>query len=278
MSATPAPGPASPDRSDLSERADGPALFALLGDDAPDNPFRLGTREYDWHSHLRGQIFCIESGLAQVRTERGAWLLPPHRAAWMPPGLPHQVSLSAASSGWSVLVAPAASTGLPEQPCVMGISEVMRALVRRAVQWAGQEALQAEQDRLLAVLLDEMRAAPHEPLHLPMPSDRRLLRIAKALLAQPQDDRGLEAWAAWAGLSARSLSRLFLAETALSFARWRQQARLCQALERLLQGEAVADVAEAMGYATPSNFIAMFRRSFGESPARYVAQRRASGA
>ena len=26
-------------------------------------------------------------------------------------------------------------------------------------------------------------------------------------------------------------------------------------------------------YATPSNFIAMFERSFGDSPARYFAQR-----
>nr|WP_251140739.1 hypothetical protein [Rhodoferax sp. U11-2br] len=29
-----------------------------------------------------------------------------------------------------------------------------------------------------------------------------------------------------------------------------------------------------MGYATPSNFIAMFRRCFGDSPARYFALRR----
>jgi len=45
------------------------------------------------------------------------------------------------------------------------------------------------------------------------------------------------------------------------------------ALERLARGEAVADIADALGYATPSNFIAMFKRSFGDSPARYFAQR-----
>jgi AraC-like DNA-binding protein len=32
-------------------------------------------------------------------------------------------------------------------------------------------------------------------------------------------------------------------------------------------------IADALGYATPSNFIAMFERSFGDSPARYFAQR-----
>lgn len=45
------------------------------------------------------------------------------------------------------------------------------------------------------------------------------------------------------------------------------------ALERLARGEAVGEVAPALGYATPSNFIAMFRRAFGDSPTRYFASR-----
>ncbi|MFH0131378.1 AraC family transcriptional regulator [Variovorax sp. VaC1] len=260
---------------DLSERADGPALIALWGDDDAGNEFRLGTREYDWHSHLRGQVFCVESGLVHVRTAHGSWLLPPHRAGWLPPGEAHKVSISGAMSGWSVLITPQASHELPTRPCVIGISELMRALVRRAVTWTGQAQLDAEQERMIAVLLDEMRRAPHEPLHLPMPTDRRLLRIATAIYAQPEDGRTMDEWARWAGLSARTLSRLFLAETSVSFAQWRQQARLVHALERLARGEAVADIADALGYATPSNFIAMFRRSFGESPARYFASRAA---
>lgn len=259
---------------DLSERADGPALIALWGADEAGHEFRLGTREYDWHSHLRGQVFCVESGLVHVRTAHGSWLLPPHRAGWLPPGESHKVSISGAMSGWTVLIAPQASHELPERPCVIGISELMRALVRRAVMWSDQpQPLDAGQERMTAVLLDEMRRAPHEPLHLPMPTDRRLLRIATAIYEQPENGRTLDEWAQWAGLSPRTLSRLFLAETAVSFAQWRQQARLVHALERLARGEAVADIADALGYATPSNFIAMFKRSFGESPARYFARR-----
>ena len=67
------------------EDAGGPALIALRGGDDPDSPYRLGSREYDWHSHVRGQLFCVESGLVHVRTSHGSWLLPP-RAGWIPPG------------------------------------------------------------------------------------------------------------------------------------------------------------------------------------------------
>ena len=263
--------------ANVSERADGPALVAIRGEDRADNEFRLGTREYDWHTHVRGQVFCVESGLVHMRTAHGSWLSPPNRAGWIPPGEAHKVSVNGAMSGWSLLITPEAASELPKHPCVIGTTELMRALVRRAVSWSAQHTLAAEQERVIAVLLDEMRHAPHESLHLPMPQDRRLLRITNAIFEQPEDDRTLDAWADWAGLSARTLSRLFRAETGLSFAQWRQQARLTHALERLAQGDAVAVVADALGYATPSNFIAMFRRSFGDSPARYFAHRAGTG-
>lgn len=273
----PLPSPLQPSPNEalleVSERTDGPALIAVWGEDEPASEFQLGTRETGWHSHARGQVFCIENGLVHVRTRHGSWLLPPHRAGWIPPGEPHMASISGVMSGWNVVITPAACRRLPDRPCVIGVSELMRALVRRAVEWTWQDRLQPGQRRMAAVLLDEMRRAPHEPLHLPMPQDRRLLRIAQALLAQPDDGRTLAQWAAWAGLSPRTLTRLFQAETQVSFAQWRQQARLVHALERLARGEAVAAVADALGYATPSNFIAMFRRSFGDSPARYFARR-----
>lgn len=252
------------------EQPGGPAVIAYWNEgDAASEYVAHDTYAYDWHSHRRGQFHCIESGLVHVRTAYGSWLLPPHRAGWMPAGEQHTVSISGPMSGWSVFIAPDACDGLPERPCVLGVNELMRALVRRASAWAPSEHLDEEQARVTAVLLDEIRRAPHEPLYLPMPLDRRLLRVAHAVLEQPDDSRALEDWAARAGLSARSLSRLFRAETALSFAQWRQQARLSRALERLAEGEPVTAVAEHLGYASTSAFIAMFRRAFGQSPARY---------
>ncbi|WP_240550512.1 helix-turn-helix transcriptional regulator, partial [Bradyrhizobium canariense] len=102
-----------------------------------------------------------------------------------------------------------------------------------------------------------------------MPTETRALRIANALIKRPSDGRTLQEFAAWTGLSERTARRIFMAETGMSFAHWRQQPRLTLALERLARNEAVADVAERLGYATPSNFIAMFRRAFGAPPALF---------
>jgi len=108
------------------------------------------------------------------------------------------------------------------------------------------------------------------PLDLPQPAEPRLRRVTQALLANPGDRRSLAAWARWAGASPRTLARLFLRETGLSFGAWRQRARLLQAVARLATGQAVTTVALDVGYDSPSAFIAAFRRQFGTTPRRYL--------
>ena len=61
------------------------------------------------------------------------------------------------------------------------------------------------------------------------------------------------------------------AETGLTFGAWQRQARLLRALELLGTGLGVGDVAFTLGYESISAFIAMFRRTFGTTPARYFA-------
>jgi AraC-like DNA-binding protein len=55
----------------------------------------------------------------------------------------------------------------------------------------------------------------------------------------------------------------------MPIARWRRQLRLFQALQFLGAGHSVTEVANLVGYATPSAFTAMFRAELGETPARY---------
>ncbi|MNG87362.1 HTH-type transcriptional repressor of iron proteins A [compost metagenome] len=256
---------------DHSEWLAGPWLIALGGRDAEEEEYRLGTREYDWHRHARGQLLCVESGLLHVQTAQGDWVLPPHRAGWLPPQTVHRVQVCGALSGWSLLLAPDACRELANKPCVIGISGVLLALAKRAEAWDKRGALTPEQERMAQVMRDEIRLAPAEPLHLPMSTHPRLSAILQALLTQPGSERSLEAWAKWGAMSPRTLRRLMISETGLSFDQWRRQSRLSYALAKLAEGETVLQIAEALGYASPSNFIAMFRKAFGDSPARYFS-------
>ena len=76
------------------------------------------------------------------------------------------------------------------------------------------------------------------------------------------------AWAREVGAGGRTLSRLFAAETGVSFGRWRTRLRVRAALELPATGEPVAVVGRQVGYGTTSAFIAAFRREVGVIPAQ----------
>ncbi|ROW64854.1 AraC family transcriptional regulator [Cronobacter malonaticus] len=165
-------------------------------------------------------------------------------------------------------IAAAACDALPDAPCILTLSGLLREAVTRAATWK-ENHLTASQQRLAGVILDEIASLPQVNLGLPMPQDARLIRIARALSARPDDARRLEEWAAWAGLSSRTLTRRFSVETGFSFTQWRQRVRLLKALEFLAAGKPVTAVALDLGYDNVSTFIALFRRVFGSTPGRY---------
>jgi len=253
---------------DWLERLDGPPVVG----------FRVCSaeglaHEVDWHEHRRGQLIHVENGLITTRTGAGDWSLPPGCAGWMPPGEPHTVSVAGPLLGWGLLISPSAAAGLPARPCVLAIGELVRHLALRVVDWPFDPVPDPARLRLSQVLLDELAQAPARALHLPMPQDRRLLRIVAQLLADPADNRDLAYWAGWAGLSTRSLTRHFRQETGLSFAQWRQQARLAESLRLLHEGQRIGEIAHQLGYSSPSAFVTAFRQCYGLPPARWLQRR-----
>nr|WP_275945497.1 helix-turn-helix domain-containing protein [Bradyrhizobium sp. BRP22] len=74
-------------------------------------------------------------------------------------------------------------------------------------------------------------------------------------------------------LGERTLMRLVVAETGMTFSRWRQQLHIIIALQRLSAGDSVQSVSEVLGYDSVSAFITMFKKALGKSPARYFSDR-----
>ena len=225
------------------------------------------------HQHPFAQLLFAASGVMTVSTEHGAWVVPPERAVWVPARVGHSIRMTGRVAMRTIYLADPHGSLAGSACCVVQVSALLRVSLLRAVEFAQPYREDGPEARLVAVIADEIRAAPTAPLHLPLPRDPRARRVAEALRANPGDPRTLGDWARAAGASARTLERLFERETALAFAAWRQQARLLRGLEQLAAGESVTSVALDLGYETPSAFIAMFRRALGTSPGRYFRGR-----
>ncbi len=117
---------------------------------------------------------------------------------------------------------------------------------------------------------DAFARQPAQTLFLPMPREPRLARMAARMVATPDDNTDLDGWAARIGMSRRTLTRRFQAETGWTVGQWRQQMRLLAAMERLAAGHSVTAIALDLGYASVSSFIAVFRRYLGTTPRAYM--------
>ncbi|AOK50389.1 MULTISPECIES: AraC family transcriptional regulator [Burkholderia] len=228
-----------------------------------------GARTTARHSHARGQLVGTSSGLVSIGLDDEDWVVPAIHAIWIPPHRVHSLRSFGPFSGWSVFIAEHRCATLPDAPRAIVTSPLLREAVRRAASWRGGE-LDGARARIADVMLDEIAAAKTGSLGLPRPRDPRLVRITDALAGDLADNRRVDEWAAWAGMAPRTLSRRFVSETGLTFAQWRQQARLLRALERLADGVTVTTVALDLGYDNVSAFIDMFRRTLGTTPGQYV--------
>lgn len=137
---------------------------------------------------------------------------------------------------------------------------------RPAERWEAGDG--GERARLWAVLLDRLRRAPQQQLHLPTAADPRLAAVCAILHRDPADGRTLAQLAVEAGTSDRTLARLCRRELGMSFPQWRTQLRLHHALLMLADGVPVTTVAHRCGWASASAFIDVFGRAFGYTPGK----------
>ncbi len=224
-------------------------------------------QKFDHHVHDRHQLAWASSGILTVEVANRAWVLPSTQALWIPAGVEH-ASLAVRSAVLEgIYIDPAGSAHGWSTPTVVAISPLARHLIRHLA----TDLDDTRRARAETVLLDVLEPIDKTTLELPIPVDARARTVADLLLADPSDQRSLDELGRQVGASARTLLRLFLAETALPFNQWRTHARLHAAMPYLAEGKPVAAVARRVGYATASSFIAAFHRVTGHTPATYFA-------
>lgn len=151
----------------------------------------------------------------------------------------------------------------------MNVSALLKELILHACNFPRLNRRVPAERRIIEIIVDQLETADSIPLQLPQPSDPRAVRIVQALLANPGRHKTLERYCRDCGASKRTVQRLFIAETKMTFGRWRQQLRLLHGMQLLASGEKVAGAALEAGYGSTSAFISMFRKQLGTTPTRY---------
>jgi AraC-like DNA-binding protein/quercetin dioxygenase-like cupin family protein len=224
------------------------------------------------HWHARAQLVFASRGTLTVRTERRAWIVPPSRALWVPAQTVHEVHTFGEVEMRSLYVKTASAAGMPVSCAVLEVTPLLRELVLRASELPAEYDESGDDGLLMQLLMAEMRRVPRCALELPLAESADLRALCDRILAELADGRESRDREAATGMSSRTLYRRFHKETGVSFARWKQQARVLEAIRRLAQGFPVTVVAIDLGYESASAFSTMFRRSVGVSPRAFLGR------
>lgn len=232
-----------------------------------------GGIESEFHAHVESQLMFQVRGELTCEASNALWIVPPQSALWVPGGVDHRIRGRAPLEGYSVFVDPRAGANLPRECCAVSVSPLFKELLFRLATRPMNYDLEGADARLVAVLLDELATAKVENHRLPMPAEPRLRRLVEAMVADPADASPANTWAKRVGIGERTLNRLLVKETGLSFGRWRQRLHVTLAIQRMARGASVQEVASDLGYGSASSFVTMFKKALGTSPARYMAHR-----
>lgn len=226
----------------------------------------MGVHDSGRHSHLRHQLLFSASGSITIELEETLCQLPPGRAAWIPAGTIHRAIMRGELAYRSLYF----STALPLSDLALQVVEVnplFFQVIERMAFWPwGMPADQ--QASLIIVFCEELKAARVENWTLRLPSDTRLKVWLDKIRAGEMPPR-LGHLAHQVGASERTISRIFIRDTGMSYQAWRQQWRLLRAMEMLSDGARITYVAQQLEFVSDSAFITFFRQHTGITPARY---------
>ncbi len=223
------------------------------------------------HTHQRVQLLHAISGIMQLETDKGTWIVPPGFALWIPAGVRHQLTTTRVTTR-SLYFRMNALRKAPQACQVIEVSPLLSELIDAAARIPLLYDTRRRDGAVMRLLLLEACESPAAPFHLPMPRDAQLAAMCNAFFKAPMQSVTPAHWAERMHVSERTFYRRFVAGTGLNFIEWRSKACVFVAISRLSLGDSVTSIAMDMDYESPSAFSAMFKKMTGRPPSAYARQ------
>ena len=231
-------------------------------------PSRFRVQE---HAHGSDQLIYAISGIMEVSSDETVWLIPPHFALWIPAGIYHRIQMPGPVSMRTLYLRNRLSARLEQRCAVLHVTPLLRELIVETVRVGQLRMRNRYECALRDLLISQLQKASPMPTFVTLPREGRALAVAQAILQNPAEPKTLAALCLRTGVSVRTIERRFLSEVGTSFESWRRQVRLTKAVELLVSGCSVKEVAFKVGYCQTSAFVAMFRRTFGTTPKTWMS-------
>lgn len=222
------------------------------------------------HAHGSDQLIYGISGLMEVSSGQSVWLIPPHFALWIPARTRHRIHMSGPVSMRTLYLRRGLTARSNSRCAVLHVTPLLRELIVETVRVRQLRVRNRYECALCDLLIAQLQTASPMPTYVTLPREARALAVAQAILRNPAGSKTMAALCAEAGVSVRTIERIFLKELGINFEAWRIQVRLTKAVELLVSGCSIKEASHMVGYRQSSAFVEMFRRIFGTTPKAWI--------
>ena len=223
------------------------------------------------HAHGSDQLIYAISGIMEVSSDQSVWLIPPHFALWIPARTQHRIHMPGPVSMRTLYLRGHLSARSVPRCAVLHVTPLLRELIIETV-CVGQLRMRDHYECALRdLLITQIQKATPVPTFVTLPREERAFAVAQAILRNPAESKTMAILCAKAGVSVRTIERTFRNEVGTSFESWRRQVRLMKAVELLVSGCSIKEVAYKVGYCQSSAFVEMFRQTFGTTPKAWIS-------
>ena len=228
----------------------------------------LGRHDSGMHKHQKGQLLYAPRGCMNFALSNSVCILPPTKAVWIPPDTVHRAFMTNVVA-YRSLYFDYNAFRCPDSITIIEVSELLKALINKMAFWPVDKP-EIEMNNCTALFWEEFDHSKTYSYELPLPTDRRLnsfrLRVSDEAFLAPD----LVTLANSAGASTKTVTRIFKAETGMSYQEWKQQWRTLKAIELLCRERQVSDVAHWLEFSSDSAFIAFFKKQMGQTPLSFM--------
>ena len=223
---------------------------------------------YPLHQHAWSEFIYAFNGVMQVQVGTQEYLTPPSHGIWLPAHLQHSGLNRTEISHATLYIHESLCQDLPQEAGILLSNPLVNALLMH-LKHTDLDPHSAEHQRLLYVLLDQLKQAQLIRSYLPHTEHIKLRPILDYLHQHPNDQSSLCHLAKRHHMTERTLARYSQKELGMTLHEWRQRLKVMQALNWLNQQRSIEHIAFDLGYASASAFIQMFKRWMGMSPDQF---------
>ncbi|MEJ2763527.1 helix-turn-helix transcriptional regulator [Photobacterium sp. MCCC 1A19761] len=222
------------------------------------------------HTHTTTQLLHTISGVLRIDTPSGSWVVPPGRGLWIPAGIAHSLQATGSVEVRTLFLDPLARADLPGECGVFSVSPLLRELIVAAVDIPQQVEPGSRDERLVELILDELRGLPLLGFHVPVAREEALKQLCDTINQRIDHPWSISDASQILNVSERTVSRKFHQQLGLNFGEWLRRQRLLRSMELLAAGHSVIEAALAVGYESPGAFSQVFKSRVGLSPTEYL--------